>query len=52
MTDQPANDQFHASSFLPGPNGPYVEQMPARFAAQARKSSRSRAGTGSKVPPT
>ena len=33
MTDQPANDQFHASSFLQGANGPYVEQMHARFAA-------------------
>ncbi len=33
MTDHPQNDQFHASSFLQGANGAYVEQMYARFAA-------------------
>jgi 2-oxoglutarate dehydrogenase E1 component len=32
MTDQPQNDQFHASSFLQGANAEYVEQLYARFA--------------------
>ncbi len=32
MTDHPANDQFHASSFLQGHNAEYLEQMHARFA--------------------
>ena len=33
MTDQPANSQFHASSFLQGHNADYVEQIYARYAA-------------------
>ena len=32
MTDQPANSQFHASSFLQGHNADYVEQIYARYA--------------------
>ena len=32
MTDQPANDQFHASSFMDGGNADYLEQMYARYA--------------------
>ncbi|MBL4541335.1 MAG: 2-oxoglutarate dehydrogenase E1 component [Rhodobacteraceae bacterium] len=32
MTDQPANDQFKASSFLQGHNAAYVEQLYARYA--------------------
>jgi len=32
MTDHPANDQFHASSFLQGHNAEYLEQMYARYA--------------------
>jgi 2-oxoglutarate dehydrogenase E1 component len=32
MTDQPANDQFHASSFLEGQNSEYLEAMYARYA--------------------
>ncbi|KIN79285.1 2-oxoglutarate dehydrogenase E1 component [Sulfitobacter mediterraneus] len=32
MTEQPGNDQFHASSFLEGENGEYLEQMYARYA--------------------
>ncbi|QJF52461.1 2-oxoglutarate dehydrogenase E1 component [Roseobacter ponti] len=33
MTDHPANDQFHASSFMQGHNAEYLEQMYARYAA-------------------
>ncbi|MFT6673876.1 MAG: 2-oxoglutarate dehydrogenase E1 component [Sulfitobacter sp.] len=32
MTEQPGNDQFHASSFLEGENAEYLEQMYARYA--------------------
>ncbi len=32
MTDHPANDQFHASSFMQGHNAAYLEQMYARYA--------------------
>ncbi|MCB2095174.1 MAG: 2-oxoglutarate dehydrogenase E1 component [Rhodobacteraceae bacterium] len=32
MTEQSANDQFHASSFLQGANAGYVEQLYARYA--------------------
>ncbi|APE44348.1 2-oxoglutarate dehydrogenase E1 component [Sulfitobacter alexandrii] len=32
MTEQPANDQFQASSFLEGQNAEYLEQMYARYA--------------------
>ena len=32
MTDQPANDQFHASSFMEGENAEYLEHMYARYA--------------------
>ncbi|MEP3440398.1 MAG: 2-oxoglutarate dehydrogenase E1 component [Sulfitobacter sp.] len=32
MTDNPANDQFHASSFMQGHNAEYLEQMYARYA--------------------
>ena len=32
MTDHPANDQFHASSFLQGHNAEYLEQLYARYA--------------------
>ncbi|MBM1814962.1 2-oxoglutarate dehydrogenase E1 component [Pseudosulfitobacter pseudonitzschiae] len=32
MTDHPANDQFHASSFMQGHNAEYLEQMYARYA--------------------
>ncbi|SFE00871.1 2-oxoglutarate dehydrogenase E1 component [Sulfitobacter brevis] len=32
MTDHPANDQFHASSFLEGENADYLEAMYARYA--------------------
>mgnify|MGYP001197771611 FL=1 len=33
MTDHPANDQFHASSFMQGHNAEYLEQMHARYAS-------------------
>ena len=33
MTEQPANDHFHASSFMEGDNAAYLEQMYARYAA-------------------
>ncbi len=33
MTEQPANDHFHASSFMEGDNAEYLEQMYARYAA-------------------
>ncbi|WP_295313786.1 2-oxoglutarate dehydrogenase E1 component [Roseobacter sp.] len=33
MTDHPANDQFHASSFMQGHNAEYLEQMYARYAS-------------------
>jgi len=33
MTDQSANDQFHASSFMQGANAAYLEQLYARYAA-------------------
>ncbi|MFK7870545.1 MAG: 2-oxoglutarate dehydrogenase E1 component [Roseobacter sp.] len=32
MTDQPQNEQFHASSFMQGHNAEYLEQMYARYA--------------------
>ena len=32
MTDQSANTQFHASSFLDGANAEYVDQLAARHA--------------------
>ncbi|ASM71220.1 MULTISPECIES: 2-oxoglutarate dehydrogenase E1 component [Roseobacteraceae] len=32
MTDHPANDQFHSSSFMQGHNAEYLEQMYARYA--------------------
>ena len=32
MTDQPANEQFHASSFMEGDNAEYLEAMYARYA--------------------
>ncbi|WP_299561747.1 2-oxoglutarate dehydrogenase E1 component [uncultured Sulfitobacter sp.] len=32
MTDHPANEQFHASSFMQGHNAEYLEQMYARYA--------------------
>jgi 2-oxoglutarate dehydrogenase E1 component len=32
MTEQPQNDQFHASSFLEGQNSEYLEAMYARYA--------------------
>ncbi|MGJ8628632.1 MAG: 2-oxoglutarate dehydrogenase E1 component [Sulfitobacter sp.] len=32
MTEQPANDQFHASSFMEGENAEYLEHMYARYA--------------------
>jgi 2-oxoglutarate dehydrogenase E1 component len=32
MTDHPANDQLHASSFMQGHNAEYLEQMYARYA--------------------
>ncbi len=32
MTDQPANEQFHDSSFLEGQNSTYLEAMYARYA--------------------
>ncbi|MEI4484922.1 2-oxoglutarate dehydrogenase E1 component [Frigidibacter sp. MR17.14] len=32
MTDQSANDLFHASSFLQGQNAEYIEQLYARYA--------------------
>ncbi|MEP1943519.1 MAG: thiamine pyrophosphate-dependent enzyme, partial [Sulfitobacter sp.] len=32
MTDNSANDQFHASSFMQGHNAEYLEQMYARYA--------------------
>ncbi len=33
MTEQPANDQFHASSFMEGENADYLEAMYARYAS-------------------
>ncbi len=33
MTDQSANDQFHASSFMQGHNAEYLEQLYARYAS-------------------
>ena len=33
MTDQSANDQFHASSFMQGANAAYLEQLYARYAS-------------------
>ncbi|NEK23990.1 2-oxoglutarate dehydrogenase E1 component [Sulfitobacter sp. JBTF-M27] len=33
MTEQPANDHFHASSFMEGDNAEYLEQLYARYAA-------------------
>jgi 2-oxoglutarate dehydrogenase E1 component len=33
MTEQPANDHFHASSFMEGDNAAYLEQMYARYAS-------------------
>jgi len=33
MTEQPANDTFHASSFMEGDNAAYLEQLYARYAA-------------------
>ena len=33
MTEQPANDHFHASSFMEGDNAAYLEQLYARYAA-------------------
>ena len=33
MTDHPANDQFHAESFMQGHNAEYLEQLYARYAA-------------------
>ena len=33
MTEQPANDHFHASSFMEGENAEYLEQLYARYAA-------------------
>ena len=33
MTEQPANDTFHASSFMEGENAAYLEQLYARYAA-------------------
>ena len=33
MTEQPANDHFHASSFMEGDNAEYLEQMYARYAS-------------------
>ena len=32
MTEQPQNEQFHASSFMQGHNAEYLEQMYARYA--------------------
>ncbi|MGB1234361.1 MAG: 2-oxoglutarate dehydrogenase E1 component [Planktomarina sp.] len=32
MTDHPANDQFHASSFMQGHNAEYLEQIYAKYA--------------------
>ena len=32
MTDQPTNDQFHASSFMQGHNAEYLEQLYAQYA--------------------
>tara|TARA_B110000908_G_scaffold160718_1_gene204207 strand:+ start:462 stop:3428 length:2967 start_codon:yes stop_codon:yes gene_type:complete len=32
MTDHPANDQFHSTSFMQGHNAEYLEQMYARYA--------------------
>jgi len=32
MTEQPTNDQFHASSFMQGHNAEYLEQLYARYA--------------------
>ena len=32
MTEQPGNEQFHASSFMEGENAEYLEQMYARYA--------------------
>jgi len=32
MTDQPHNDQFHASSFMQGANAAYLEQLYAQYA--------------------
>ena len=32
MTEQPQNDQFHASSFMQGHNAEYLEQVYARYA--------------------
>ena len=32
MTDQSANDQFHASAFMQGHNAEYLEQLYARYA--------------------
>ena len=32
MTEQPANNQFHASSFMEGENAEYLEHMYARYA--------------------
>ena len=32
MTDHPANDQFHASSFMQGHNAEYLEQLYAQYA--------------------
>lgn len=32
MTDQSANDLFHASSFMQGHNAEYLEQLYARYA--------------------
>jgi len=33
MTEQSANDQFHASAFMDGTNAAYVDQLQARYAA-------------------
>ncbi len=33
MTEQPGNEQFHASSFMEGENAEYLEQMYARYAS-------------------
>ena len=32
MTDQSANEQFHASSFMQGHNAAYLEQLYAQYA--------------------
>jgi 2-oxoglutarate dehydrogenase E1 component len=33
MSDQPTNEEFHASSFMQGHNAEYLEQLQAKYAS-------------------